>query len=710
MVVIVPLKPEDASDVVRSPGEVAALFPWIASDRLRGIPHLISPAWATDKSQFDPEHYADSWKRIGFESVTLLTVHHDGYYLYPSRHVRTQPERDFFGEQVASCLARDIRAIAYYSLTLNSLAGGEHPEWRIRDVKDRVVVPDHRYFFHYHWLCVNSPFREFAIAQMVEICEKYPVQALWLDIAYLKPHSHGDILDGEDTCFCEHCHRAYDLWYQGEHLIDALGTPRHDEFRAESYRRFLIDLKRTLVRLSRPIAVTFNGSGRVRLPFYERVDELADWDCAEAHHKQARGIYSRYFSNGRKPFELMSCSEQVWSHNVSKPTPLLKLEAAATLLGGGTYTLGINHAPDGRLLGGNMSRLPDWGQWCRQLVEQVGDGKPASEIALLLPPGGLSNSESLCWFDLLSQSHFLFSCAQTLDLMQPARLWILASGDLSHEEFELVRSRLNAGGTVLVNGPVSPDSLLARLAGVSVRPAANSDCFYLHAAHKDLKADLLPDDPVFFKTSHASIFDAENACVLANLVPPFEPKSRLTDIQIAPNFPARPDQKPWHPGLIKQAVGRGTLVFSAIALDVPVEGQDRNPWTRILVRNLLVHLLGGQTIHLAGHAAVEAIVTTDETSATVWLLNHLYDAGGYIEGEAESVRLHDVRFAFTSSLLGLNLASPDKQDDFHCRVDKNQVFHIRLESLGLIRSIRMQRLTKSPTPERQTANNTTKFH
>ena len=261
-----------------------------------------------------------------------------------------------------------------------------------------------------------------------------------------------------------------------------------------------------------------------------------------------------------------------------------------------------------------------------------------------------------------------------------------------------------------MNGPVSPDSLLARLAGVSVRPAPNSDCFYLHAAHKDLKADLLPDDPVFFKTSHASIFDAENACVLANLVPPFEPKSRLTDIQIAPNFPARPDQKPWHPGLIKETVGRGTLVFSAIALDVPVEGQDRNPWTRILVRNLLVHLLGGQTIHLAGHAAVEAIVTTDETSATVWLLNHLYDAGGYIEGEAESVRLHDVRFAFTSSLLGLNLASPDKQDDFHCRVDKNQVFHIRLESLGLIRSIRMPRLTKSPTPERQTANDSSKFH
>ena len=406
----------------------------------------------------------------------------------------------------------------------------------------------------------------------------------------------------------------------------------------------------------------------------------------------------------------MSCSEQVWSHNVSKPTPLLKLEAAATLLGGGTYTLGINHAPDGRLLEGNMSRLSGWGQWCRQLVKEVGDGRPASEIALLIRPGALVGTEALCWFDLLSQSHFLFSCAQSVDSMQQARLWILASGDLNNEEFELVKIYLHAGGTVLVNGPVSSDSLLARLAGVSVRPAPNSDCYYLHADHRDLQVGLLPDDPIFFKTSQASIFEANNADVLASLVPPFEPKSRLTDIQIAPNFPARPDQKTWHPGLIKKTVGRGTLVLSALGLDVAVEGQDRNPWTRILLRNLLVHLMGGQAIGLSGHAAVEAIVTTDETSATIWLLNHLYDAGSYIEGEEESVRLHDVSLTFTPRLLGLNLASPDKQKNLHCRVEKNQAFHFRLESLGLIHSIRMPRLTKAPALERQAANDTTKTH
>lgn len=357
-----PLKPDLAPDVIRSAAEVRKLFPWLETDRVRGIPHLISPAWAEDKSRFDPELYAETWSRIGFDSVTLLTVHHDGYYLYPSPHTRNVPERDFFGEQVESCRKRNIRVIAYYSLTLNSLVGSEHPEWRVRDAHGRVLLPDYSRFFHYHWLCVNSPFREFAIAQMMEICGRYELDALWLDILYYPPHPEPEgVKRGEDTCFCDDCHQAYSQWYQGEHLIDAMGTPRHDEFRAESFRRFLIDLKRSLAGLPRPIAVTFNGAGRQRLPYYERVDELADWYCSEAHRKFARSAYSRMFAGQEKPFELMSCSELVWSHNVSKPTPLLKVEAAATLACGGTYTLGINHAPDGRLLRGNISRLPQWG-------------------------------------------------------------------------------------------------------------------------------------------------------------------------------------------------------------------------------------------------------------------------------------------------------------------------------------------------------------
>jgi|GEM_PF-2322410 len=684
-----PLKPESAADVVRTPAEIKHLFPWLYSDRLRGIPHFISPAWATDKSQFDPDHYAKTWKKIGFDSVTLLTVHHDGYYLYPSRHNRTKPDRDYFGEQFESCRKQDIRVIAYYSLSLNSLAGSEHPEWRIRDVHDRVLVPDHNYFFHYHWLCINSPFREFAIAQLVEIAENYPVDGLWLDILYLPPHPpEAGMSEGQDTCFCSHCHRAYNQWFQGEHLADALGTSRHDEFRAESYRRFLIDLKRALVKLDRPVALSFNGAGRTRLPFYDRLDELVEWNCSEAHSPEARGIYPRLFPQLNRPFELMSCSELVWSHNVSKPTPLLKLEAAATLLRGGTYTLGINHAPDGRLMEGNLSRLPAWGQWCSSLFRDGNRDSHPTEIAVRNPPVLAARGDLARWCELLSGSHFQFSFSTDVASMKGSPLWIFpVASHVGSEDFSLIESHVRAGGVVFVNGPIPGDSPFNTLAGVTSFPAPKSDCHYLHADEESLQIGLLPHEPVFYKTAEATIFDIGQADVLASLVPPFETKTRLTDIQIAPNFPSRPDQCEWHPGIVSRDLGQGTLALSALNLSTMDEGQNRNPWPRIFLRNLLVHLLKGQAIVLESHAAIEVIVTRDAEFATVWLLNHFYDAGPHIGGEEESVLLHHVNFRFEPSRLGLDLESPQPSEGIDCRPSHSGGFEIELDCLGLIQAI-----------------------
>ncbi|HOJ21288.1 MAG TPA: alpha-L-fucosidase, partial [Armatimonadota bacterium] len=164
----------DVSHLIRTPEEIDRLFPWLREERVRGIPHFISPAWNTDRSHFDPEYYAECWERLGFRSVTLLTGHHDGCLLYPSRLSHQQPGRDYFGEQVAACRKRGIRVLAYYSLSLDSLVGSEHPEWRIRDLAGRAHPVDYRGFSHYHWLCLNSPYRDFAIQQLQEVVQNYP--------------------------------------------------------------------------------------------------------------------------------------------------------------------------------------------------------------------------------------------------------------------------------------------------------------------------------------------------------------------------------------------------------------------------------------------------------------------------------------------------------------------------------------------------------
>lgn len=684
-----PLKPDPASDVIRSAAEVRKLFPWLATDRVRGIPHLISPAWAEDKSRFDPEFYAESWREIGFDSVTLLTVHHDGYYLYPSKHTRSVPERDFFGEQVESCRKRDIRVIAYYSLTLNSLAGSEHPEWRVRDAQGRVLLPDHSRFFHYHWLCVNSPFREFAIAQMMEICGRYDVDALWLDILYYPPHPEASGVErGEDTCFCDDCHQAYSRWYQGEHLIDAMGTPRHDEFRAESFRRFLIDLKRSLAGLPRPIALTFNGAGRQRLPYYERVDELADWYCSEAHRKSARSAYSRMFAGREKPFELMSCSELVWSHNVSKPTPLLKIEAAATLACGGTYTLGINHAPDGRLLPGNISRLPQWGAWCREFVENTGGGMPVAEVVVQATAQQISSGKVAGLVSMLENGRFLFGFPSGAQDLGEEKLRIVPEGKVSQEEFRRIEGFLARGGAVLALGPIFPGSPLLDLAGITCYPADGSDCLYLQTDNEILRSGLLCDDPVFFENVDASRLRASDADVLAWLVPPFLPKTRLTSIQIAPNFPARREQAEWTPGIVLRRVGRGVIAFSALDLTQKSGGMHGNPWPQVLFSNLVRFLLGGTVLELDGLGAVELLVTRREKEITLHLFNQAFDGLGFPDGEKEDMTFGPMEIVVHPERLGLRVLGPlSLPPGVRFESRSGGAFALVFERLGLMASV-----------------------
>jgi hypothetical protein len=697
-----PLKFLDVSSVVRSPEEVDRLFPWLRSDLLRAIPHFISPAWTSDRSRFDAAEYAKTWKRIGFDSATLLTVHHDGYYLYPSEFTQNKPDRDYFGEQVDACAKEGIRSIAYYSLTLNSLVGGEHPEWRIRDLHDRVLVPDHRYFFHYDWLCVNSPFRDFAIAQIMEIVARYPVDAVWLDILYLPPHPSASFLEpGQDTCFCGHCHRAYARFFQGENLFDAVGSPRHDEFRAESYRRFLFDLKTAMLSAGRPLALTFNGAGRRRGAFYDRVDEIADWCSGEAHSITTRSIFSKVLTQDSLPMELMSCSELTWSHNVSKPTHLVKLEALNTLLHGGTYTLGINHAPDGRLQQGNIERLVEWGAWIKKMAPKLREGKVLSEVGILEAGQPLLNNGGnlVRWTEFLAQGHFLFSIERNLETGKWPRCMVVPHElRVDAKIAECLHNYVREGGRLLVEGPLarahgSGSYILEGLLGVQAGGMLEGHAFYLQPGDGASRG-LIPDEPVYFQCGKASIMRNLGGTVLADLVPQFADKQRLTDIQIAPNYPSRPDQGPFHPGAVLNSYGKGAVLSTALALTCPNGEKDRHPWPRILAGNLVRHLLGGrQAVDFPGHEAVEVVAKQGDGPVVLHFLNHYYDAGDFIPGVEENLSIKSIPIALDNAFFGIGDTGPAKRGSrgsAACGVSK-----VALPDLGVYGCVTVPRTGRS---------------
>ncbi len=652
----------DISKLTRTPEEVDRLFPWLREELIRGIPHFITPAWNSDRSRFDAEYYAQCWERLGFRSVTLLTGHHDGYLLYPSRYARQQPDRDYFGEQVAACRKRGIRVIAYYSLSLDSLVGSEHPEWRVRDLAGRVHPVNYEGFSHYHWLCLNSPYRDFAVNQLQEVVQAYDVEGAWIDILYLPAHPADP---QADTCFCDHCHRQYSEWFHGEHLVDAAGTPRHDRFRALTYRNFLAQTKQMLLAEERPLLLTFNGAGRRRMPGYRICDDLADVLSGEAHNPVSLSITSKSHRNDGRPFELLSCAEVCWSHNQLKPDTLIRLESLSTLIAGGTYTIGITHPPDGRLSEANIERLERWSHWVRERAGLFRDAEPVYEVGVLSPELGPVGVEM--WATWLRQGHFQFNVFMDLGaaagapaapegLSRYRTILVPQTRPITEEEAGRLREYVERGGNLLLDYPAAAlrddQPWMEALAGVRLLREPTAYAFYLNPEHPELSADLPAGEPVLYYAESYACVELTTGQAVGQVVPQFLDKMRNTDIQTVANVWARPDQAPRFPGLVVNRIGAGTVMTAVLPLTTPNRDSDRCPWPRLLALNCVRHLVGEPLVSVRGYGKVETLLCRQDGRRVLHFLNHNYGAGEGIPGAGEEEFLREIPVRLAPALAG----------------------------------------------------------
>jgi alpha-L-fucosidase len=124
--------------------------------------------------QWDPSNWADLFRRSGAGYVTLVTKHHDGFLLWPSKH--EHPERPGFhasrnivGELTDAVRGAGLRMAYYYS----SLLDWSFTPRPITDFVDLMTLsPIHRKYVQYqeaHWR---------------ELMANYAPSVLWSDIGY----------------------------------------------------------------------------------------------------------------------------------------------------------------------------------------------------------------------------------------------------------------------------------------------------------------------------------------------------------------------------------------------------------------------------------------------------------------------------------------------------------------------------------------------
>ena len=145
--------------------------------------------------EFKKEEFQRALIEGHVDSVTLFSKCHHGWSYHPTESNEMHPELNFdlFGEQIKAACEIGVNVVGYISAGLDEKYASRHPECLARSKDEKILRTPDFTRAGYHLLCFNSPYLDILSSQVTEMCEKYPVSGVFLDI--VKP----------TKCYCRNC-------------------------------------------------------------------------------------------------------------------------------------------------------------------------------------------------------------------------------------------------------------------------------------------------------------------------------------------------------------------------------------------------------------------------------------------------------------------------------------------------------------------------
>jgi hypothetical protein len=644
---------------------------WPAASLFRAHPCWISPQWALEYLARDRADAAE-WMRLAREarldSLLFVTKQHDGQCLFRTRFDAPTIGQDFLGEICAAAGAAGIKIMAYYSAGIDSAQAERHPDWEFQDAEGRPFP-----FLGFRAVCLNSPYREFALGQIAEILANYPVDGLWLDILRIGRH--------DQDCLCTYCRRTFAEAHDGLSLVDAANSATSHRWRVQCINRFLAEAVALARRLRPGIPVTFNDAGIVYRghladgPIEPDVTRQVDLLSYEAHTSVRQSSVAKALRAQGRPFEvgitntLPSHVAGSWIGWWVKPSALLSLETAIVAAHGGTPYVGAMVYPDGALVPAEMQVLGETGAWLEARREWLHGHAPVVDAAVLHQHYGLGLKRdtpmpyhppeqpfpeplpeqprrpfeplprpTLCnGLEIVLRDHHVQYQILHEDQSLDGHRLLVFQGDtiVSPELAERVRHFVHQGGALLVEyhggllgeGRVRrADFLFADVLGVRFAGYAGSwDANYLRLDDVRLRAGL-PDFPLMV-VGPAVRVELAGATPLATVVQPlggYRTRLRHTASRFNP-----PGAATDAAGVTWHRYGAGQAVYVACALGDHVSARHEvDPLAKRFGANLVDLLLPNPLLRTNAPSGVELLLNRRPGGYTLHAFNHYLAAGG----------------------------------------------------------------------------------
>ena len=196
-------------------------------------------------ADFSKEQFQQALQLGHVDSINLFSKCHHGWAYHPSKANEMHPSLtfDLFGAQVEAAHEIGVNAVAYLSCGRDEKIVLRHPEWLW--MESPAWAPD---FAQPHWhnLCMNTPYLDYLLAQIREVCEKYDIDGLFLDIV------------GVRKCYCASCMRT--LIAEGKSYLDEDAVLALGERTYANYAR----RARETVDSVKPGLPVFHNDGHIR--------------------------------------------------------------------------------------------------------------------------------------------------------------------------------------------------------------------------------------------------------------------------------------------------------------------------------------------------------------------------------------------------------------------------------------------------------------
>ena len=406
-------------------------------------------------SKFSKEQFQQALKQGHVSSITVFSKCHHGWAYHPSKANEMHPNLDFdlLGAQIEAAHEIGVKTPVYISAGYDEKTRAKHPEWQCVQRRADGSFDCDPLTARYRLLCMNTPYLDYLLDQITEVCEKYDADGIFLDIV------------AERECYCPHCIQT---------MLDRGWDPHDPEnvrkLAKEVYANYTARVRQTIDAVKPGLPVFHNGghiiTGRRDLAHANTHLELESLPTGGwgYDHFPMSVAYSRNL--GMEYLGMTGKFHTSWGEfGGYKHKNALRYEAALSIANGAKCSIGDQLHPNGemsdatyQLIGAAYKEVAQKEAWCDD-VTAVTDVAVLSTEAITQARNHPHNQSNIGVTRMLLETHNLFDILDLESDFTPYKVLILPDAiPLSDALKEKLDAYLAGGGKLLASG----DSCIAQ--------------------------------------------------------------------------------------------------------------------------------------------------------------------------------------------------------------------------------------------------------